>query len=525
MRLIRSLLIKVVVISAVMGVVNSFMSPALASSIAGYPCSDAERVCTGAGGTRIIDGFPVKRDCWEWSYVKTCAFPGKNDCQDYAHCYVVRDLPCKLKDSQGTCLIKQREFSCKAWNPVTRENKTVRVGLEEKDGQEGLVCEGIPCIDGNCVDKSYMTNGEMMDSLSKLYATSKMNPDGKGNINLFPGSGRNCTKDPLSYRNCCSTDPKGWGQNIGAHCSSDEKQLMEARSRNLCVYVGKEKTGVMKSTVKHHFCCFNNLIDKVIQTGARAQLGMSFGSGGNPECRGLTLEEIQRINFDKVDFTEFIEDFKLKFAGKYKAPNVGDLTATVQGSLKSMRRYDNNPDNRNNNLTGWKDNIKDDSWEADEERRIEAERLAELEKQRLAKLEAERLEKEKAMPTAAQQRQNEVRIAWQDYGNARGYFVRSKNHEQLNAEFEKLKRTRQKLEQLLSEEKRQILRKKDEVEYRYREAWVRYKSKFEGVNYYNPLAESERAKLGIESIARELSALSDEYEKRIVEEEVYGRKK
>ena len=47
-----------------------------------YPCSDAVKTCVSKGA-RIVDGFEVHRDCWEWSYVKTCNYPSKNDCRLY----------------------------------------------------------------------------------------------------------------------------------------------------------------------------------------------------------------------------------------------------------------------------------------------------------------------------------------------------------------------------------------------------------------------------------------------------------
>ena len=49
---------------------------------------------------------------------------------------------------------------------------------------------------------------------------------------------------------------------------------------------------------------------RVIQEQGRKQLGLSFGTAKNPDCRGLNLEEIQRINWDKIDWSEVIKDFK-----------------------------------------------------------------------------------------------------------------------------------------------------------------------------------------------------------------------
>jgi len=398
---------------------------------ASYPCSDAVKTCASSG-TKTIEGFQVQRDCWEWSYVKTCNYPSNNDCRLYEHCYGVGDKDCLLKDSLGNCVNMQREFSCKRWVVVNKENKTARTGFKEKPGKDGLICKGIPCMDGNCVDKSFETNGQMMDSLSKLYAVSEMNPDKDGNFNLFEGSSQHCAKKPVDYSNCCRIDNKGWGKELGAKCTKDEQILMDMRSKNLCVYVGKEtkKRAGIPVLVKHRYCCFGNLLDKVVQVEGRKQLGRNFGSGSSPDCRGFTLEEIQRIDWNKIDFTEFIEDLKVKFAGSYKAPNAEDLAATIEGSMSGIEGFDADLSvagtvesssfdaSALSNLGGINSKLQDDSWEAEQERRIEKERLekerlakleaerqrlAKLEAERLAKLEAERLKKEKTQQILEQE--------------------------------------------------------------------------------------------------------------------------
>src|SRR5690606_31308263 len=137
--------------------------------------------------------------------------------------------------------------------------------------------------------------------------------------------------------NCCKLSMKGWGHDIGAGCSKDEKDLMNARRKNLCIYVGKEKTGILDVVTKHYYCCFGNMLDKVVNIEGRKQLGMNFGSARRPNCRGLTLAEIQRINFDKVDFSEFINELKVKFAENYdsfsKKQNTNDLKKRIEGNF------------------------------------------------------------------------------------------------------------------------------------------------------------------------------------------------
>lgn len=351
----RLVILLVIIIAGHFVIMNKAAADVRFSS--SYPCNNASKVCAVKGGERIIDGIKVYKDCWEYSYVKTCNYPSKNDCCLYEHCYAVGNAGCLLQDSQGGCVNMRKEFSCKSWNSVNKQNQTARVDLVEKEGEEGLVCKGIPCIDGNCFDKSYLTNGEMMDSLSKLSMVSNMKADGQQNFNLFAGNNNHCSKKVTGYSNCCGEAGKGWGTQIGAHCTPDEKLLAKNRGENKCIYVGKQNTGKMKTVVKHHYCCFSTLLDKVVQVEARKQLGRGWGSPGYPDCRGLTLEEIQRLDFSKMDFSEFIEDLRVKFAGKYQAPNSGQMSRTIEGSVSSIRKYDNNPSNPENNMTGWNANM------------------------------------------------------------------------------------------------------------------------------------------------------------------------
>jgi hypothetical protein len=320
-----------------------------------YPCQEEKKVCL-ASGVRTIDGFEVYKDCWEYSYEKTCHYPSKNDCSKYLHCYFVELRACLLKDSLNNCVNRKEEYSCKRWIPAVVESQKVKTSFKNKEGQEGLICEDVPCIDGNCVDHKYTTNGEMMDSISKLYAISQMKAGDGVNIKLFAGNGMHCSKKATSYTNCCAVSMNGWGKNFGAGCSKNERLLIDKRKQNLCVYVGKEKNKSLGVTtvIKHHYCCFGQMLDKVIQVEGRKQLGLNFGSGGSPNCRGLTLDEIQRIDWEKINFSEFIEDFKVKFFGKYKSPNSRDIGIRIGDSLIGIKQYDGNENNKENNYTGWK---------------------------------------------------------------------------------------------------------------------------------------------------------------------------
>lgn len=325
-----------------------------------YPCSNASTRCVSSG-VREIDGIMEHRDCWEKEYVKTCAYPSRDNCKLFEHCYAVGNRKCLLQDAYGTCVNMEKEFSCKSWKIVNQDNQTARMDLEEKEGSDSLICRGVPCIDGNCVDKSYMSNGEMMETLSKLHAMSQMSPDKEGNFSLFAGSHSLCSKKALGFSSCCGQDSDDWGKDLGAKCTKDEKTLMEQRNNNLCVYTGKEdkSTGGVKTITKHHYCCFGTILDKVIQVEGRKQLNKNFGNAATSNCSGLTLDEIKRINWDIVDFSEFIADLQLKFAKNKKFPKAAELQSIVQSSESDIREYDSNASFEENSKSGWSNSVQD----------------------------------------------------------------------------------------------------------------------------------------------------------------------
>ncbi len=292
-------------------------------------CHDGGKTCVDSG-EKIIGGIRVFKSCWKWGYTKTCDFPTKNDCHLIAHCYEVGLKECLMHDQIGNCVNQKKEFSCKRREMFTQDKAKLKQKLKGDEAKK-IVCKGIPCIDGNCLDKSYDMDEDMMNSASKLYAVSQAKGAKDMNFKLFEGFDQHCTKKPVGYMSCCKV--KGWGSHLGASCNADEVKLQNLRERNLCVYVGKSTSGTKPAHInKHHFCCFGNMLNKVIQVEGRKQLGMDFGEGGHPNCRGLTLEEITRLDFEKMDFSEFIVEIKKKM----KVPNVGDIHMRASSSVASI---------------------------------------------------------------------------------------------------------------------------------------------------------------------------------------------
>ncbi|EGC4561864.1 conjugal transfer protein TraN, partial [Escherichia coli] len=60
---------------------------------------------------------------------------------------------------------------------------------------------------------------------------------------------------------------------------------------------------------KKAYCQFDSKLAQIVQAqGRKGQLGIGFGSGKHPDCRGITVEELQSLKFDRMDFSNFYSD-------------------------------------------------------------------------------------------------------------------------------------------------------------------------------------------------------------------------
>lgn len=184
------------------------------------------------------------------------------------------------------------------------------------------------CMDGHCTDQSYKQSDGFNDAMSALNAEadaeSYQNPDA-----IFKGNGASCHSDAVGYSNCCKDS--GWGHDINlAHCSSAEKELGLSKQNGLTVYLGEycsHKTvfGVCTEH-KKSYCVFQSKLARIMQTdGRQKQLGIGFGSAKHPNCRGLTAEELQKIDLAYVDFSDYYESDL-----NHEAPDVSQDQANIE---------------------------------------------------------------------------------------------------------------------------------------------------------------------------------------------------
>ncbi len=88
------------------------------------------------------------------------------------------------------------------------------------------------------------------------------------------------------------------------------------------------------TSYKSH-CCFKSKMSKIINVGGKAQLGIGWGDIKYPNCRPITLEEIRKIDFSVLDFSEMFADMENKARSK--------ISATQDALKNKMKDSQGNP--------------------------------------------------------------------------------------------------------------------------------------------------------------------------------------
>lgn len=263
-------------------------------------------VCTDPGGDRTFavngESYVLHSDCWQYTDTYVSQSADNGTCNDYMQnpACTVGSTTC-LDSLNGTCLREQVVFSC-----------------EEKVSGSAQLCGGeLVCTDGSCDQLDDGKSNGFQSAVSGLAALAAAGKDIAAlngvNVSAFTGESHSCRKAMAGFSNCCKDS--GWGNDTGlASCNTEEKALAEAKKRKLSIYVGSycahKALGVCLEK-KEGYCQFDSKLAKIVQEqGRRGQLGIGFGSGDSPDCRGLTVAELQRLNFDNINFADFYDDLE-----------------------------------------------------------------------------------------------------------------------------------------------------------------------------------------------------------------------
>ncbi|WP_192484671.1 MULTISPECIES: conjugal transfer protein TraN [Cysteiniphilum] len=258
------------------------------NNVNGSACVKTYEACTEQGGIKNIGGVEVNLPCWQYALSYKCGYNVLNTCQAFENKCSLVDQRC-IEEDGGFCLTHEKTYQC------TEQS-----------------CENVDLVCGNPNSITFtqeITSGNKGDFLHAVAAFAGVNEaasdvkDSQDQINIFKGKSANCGEAALGVYDCCDGDG-----NIIRNCSESEQALREDRNKGKAIYAGrycgKKVAGVC---LVHHqsFCVYDSKLTRIIhEQGRIGQLGIGLGDAKHPNCSGMTPEQLQAINFDKINFEE-----------------------------------------------------------------------------------------------------------------------------------------------------------------------------------------------------------------------------
>ena len=271
--------------------------------------------CTSGEATKKIDAFEQTRSCWEHQQDYTCNEENTTD-------------SCSQLDS-GNCLQTSKTCTDKIGDFCLRSTYTYSCKTKSC-AANGILCgSDFFCENGDCSTIKDIKSDDFDKDVSEMAVAGEAGRQANSDVKyhrlpidkqpvptVFGGSSAECRKDGYGgFSNCCSGG--GWGQDINlAHCNDEEKELGKAKSKDLVVYIGKKCTAHYpwpfdNSCSKHEevYCEFPDEMSYLVETqGRQDQLHIGFGTADSPNCRGITPDELEQIDFDQIDMSRIYGD-------------------------------------------------------------------------------------------------------------------------------------------------------------------------------------------------------------------------
>ncbi len=192
-------------------------------------------------------------------------------------------------------------------------------------------CSPFPCVG----ESDFERLGTVEGANDKNNAGWNNDGECSGTIHIFNGKDHRCRVEDKFFGliggGCCDKDKVFFGL---IACKENEKMLAKKRQNDLCHYVGNYCSKKLKfigciQTSESH-CCFNSKLARIIHEQGRPQIGLSWGSGDSPNCRGFKPEEFQKLDMSKMNLSEAFEDITISTA------NISTLTTHIQNKVNDI---------------------------------------------------------------------------------------------------------------------------------------------------------------------------------------------
>ena len=180
-------------------------------------------------------------------------------------------------------------------------------GADLPDAGRGGACGQVTwCVGAGCETVAPEANTGFVEATTRLNMALELGGDefDRDNLRFFAGQRRACHIKLFGLANCCRNS----GLLVGlGNCSASERELAKERNAGNTHYLGRycSKRTFFGACIRRSraWCVFGSKLGRILHQQARPQLGMGWGS-----CRGLTVAEVERIDFARLDLSEFTQD-------------------------------------------------------------------------------------------------------------------------------------------------------------------------------------------------------------------------
>ena len=194
-------------------------------------------------------------------------------------------------------------------------------------------CGGVNwCVGADCERVDTPANTGFVRAAAQLNMVMEMGTEefDRASMRIFSGDWQSCPIRFLGGQNCCTNSGVLIeGGLLG--CQPQEIELAEARSEGLTHYLGefcaKRILGICRRRDRA-WCVFTSQLGRILHEQARPQVGRDW-----EDCDGFTVAEIQRIDFDRVNLSEFTDTL----LDENEAPGVSLPDAGTTGAALSER--------------------------------------------------------------------------------------------------------------------------------------------------------------------------------------------
>ena len=209
-------------------------------------------------------------------------------------------------------------------------------GAELEDAQDGGGCGQVTyCVGAGCETVRPEANTGFVEATTRLNMAIELGGEefDREDMRFFKGKRRRCHIHFGGLANCC----KNSGLLVGlANCSASEKELAEERNAGNTHYLGKycSRRTFFGICIRRSraWCVFGSKLGRILQQQGRAQLGIGWSS-----CRGLTVAEIEGIDFASLDLSEFTENLMDgSMEPTVSLPDAGDTGEAMRARIRDF---------------------------------------------------------------------------------------------------------------------------------------------------------------------------------------------